>query len=394
MTSTQLCTCYFCFHKFHASEVVRVCTICSMEVDATIEAVFGVRVKMPRRFEIERSSGPGEMGGEVLCPDGHPTTDLACPRCHADIELSASGSGEMLALVGATESGKSTFVGALLEHILNHPSRCFYDYGATLDKRSDKVFANLRRTMYQVHQFPEGTRIDRDLLPTPLVTKLALPPPSRSLIRNPWEWLFPPREQLVPLVFFDHPGERFSAMETPYVRYAAGAAGLMVAVDPTVLPGATPHADTARPSAYDANDATLDPNDLTRTVTDELRKTLGRRVEIDKPVALLILKADEIPALAPVLQDMEAARRRAGKSPTFDIRQVDAIDARCRELLDSWGGGATVSVLQKAFRDLRVFPVVSAWRRQGTATIDPSRLPLGIEEPLYWLLVQLGYFRI
>ncbi|MFH1468435.1 MAG: hypothetical protein ABIO70_28860 [Pseudomonadota bacterium] len=393
--------CYNCFQSYYPEELLGICPECPAERDPQLELYYKFALAVPPRFPLGGTEGSGGEAGELKCSRGHLTPLRACPHCHAQVQLSWSDPGRVLALVGPGASGKSTYIGALLEQLSRYPQLCFHSYGLTMDPASEGAFNQVRDYMFGANTFPLATQnaMAGTDLPTPIVSQLILPAPM-GIMRLPrfFRTRFKP-DVMVPLVFYDYPGEGFVNHDTPLVRYAAMAEGLMLAVDATVLPHVELREGCPKPSPGKIRAEGLDPLELVRTMTDAVRARVDRAgmrgVKIDKPVAVMLLKADEVPALKPTLQAMLDRRKEEGERRRYPARLVDANhDAGARFLRD-WGAGGLLEVLELNFTSVKVFPVVAAWRdAPSEKRIRANWNAVGIEEPLYWLLTQLGYFRI
>ncbi len=393
---TQIC--FYCFQSYRTEDAHWICPKC-YDVDPQMEEILGLTAPAPLRFDDASSLGLSP-DGEGICPKcKSPTPRRACPRCHGEIHKSTGDSGEMVSVVGATTSGKSVYICSLLQRVMNEPGRCLERYGAVMNQHSNEMFANLARQMFTDGVFPDPTPPGE--ISEPIVSEFNLKYWRIDFggLGAFWRSLVP-RKGIVPLVFYDFAGEKFAdegGAATPYMRYCARASAIIIAVDPAALPAAEMRRGAERHAPDDIAYRRLDPNELCRNVTFAIR-SLNRSARggatIDKPVAIMLLKADELPALDDVLAEKADRMEKSGSEQRFDLSMVEKHHETCVKLLNRWGAGGLVDNISQNYRSYKVFPVMAARRKHGSATevTDPFEA-LGVEEPLYWLLCELGYFR-
>ncbi|MFD0535881.1 hypothetical protein ACFQY7_21155 [Actinomadura luteofluorescens] len=182
-------------------------------------------------------AAPGRKG-RADCPGcGQPTGNRACPECHNPLPSAYCDSpGRIVALVGAKNAGKSTYIAVLLHELMN---RVGTELDASLVACDDRTIERYKR------DFARPLLEERRLLPT---TPSAATGPREPLVylltrtRSRKGRFSRPRNDSLALVLFDTAGEDLRSREATdlHLRYLEAADAVIFLVDPLELPGARP----------------------------------------------------------------------------------------------------------------------------------------------------------
>ena len=297
-----------------------------------------------------------------------------CPACHSELPSDyCDVPSRMVALVGAKNSGKSTYIGVLIHELRNRVGR---ELNASLnacdDRTATRYHNDFEQLLYGQGVLPPITQTAAHGLHDPLVYRLTLS--QRGSFGRA-------RRESLALVLFDTAGEDLTteASVDSHLRYLGVADAIMFLVDPLELPapGGLAKAPGASPD---------DPLDVIRRVTNLVRASRGIRTPRTLPVAvaLCLTKIDSldlgISEQSPLLSD----RRRDGR---LDLTDRGLVGEEMRALLAHWGGDSIERELAAAYESYGVFGVSALGHPPnggavGAAGITPRR----VEDPLLWLL--------
>jgi GTPase SAR1 family protein len=336
-------------------------------------------------------AAPGR-GGRADCPHcGRPSGRRVCPQCHNPLPSAYCESpGKIVALVGAKNAGKSTYIAVLLHELMN---RIGTELDASLVACDDRTIDRYKR------DFARPLLQERRLLPTtasaataprePLVyllTRTMRPRRWRGLGRGARE-----RTESLALVLFDTAGEDLRSREIRdlHLRYLEAADAIVFLVDPLAIPGARAMVRDEVPPA-DGSDPDSEPLNVIARVTEALRQRRGTPAgdRLRVPVAVALTKVD---ALAPALARQSALHRSRPPLGALDLDDREAVDAQVRGLLHEWEAGQLDVYLRQQYEEYALFGVsalggVPRGGRVGTGGVRPHR----VEDPLLWLLHRFG----
>ncbi|MEW2359972.1 hypothetical protein [Spirillospora sp. NPDC029432] len=335
---------------------------------------------------------PGRKG-RADCPDcGQPTGNRVCPECHNPLPPAYVDSpGRIVALVGAKNAGKSTYIAVLLHELMN---RVGTELDASLVACDDRTIERYKR------DFARPLLEQRRLLPTtasaatsprePLVYLLTRTRRSRFAPGR----LARPRNDSLALVLFDTAGEDLRSREVRdlHLRYLEAADAVIFLVDPLELPGARSALLEGAPGlpGTPADDPDSEPINVIARVTEALRARHGSRPgePLPVPVAVALTKID---VLRPALLRQSALHRSRGGAGVLDLDDREAVDAQVRALLHDWEAGQLDTFLGQQYADHALFGVsalggIPEGGRVGAGGVRPYRA----EDPLLWLLYKFG----
>ncbi|XRQ13701.1 TRAFAC clade GTPase domain-containing protein [Actinomadura welshii] len=395
-------TCPYCFASVAPQRILFRCRGqsgrrqgCAPVLDERLAAYTGstAGASLPPVF-----AAPGRAG-RADCPDcGLPTGNRACPECHNPLPSAYCDSpGRIVALVGAKNAGKSTYIAVLLHELMN---RVGTELDASLVACDDRTIERYRR------DFARPLLEERRLLPTTASAATGPREPLVYLLTRTRKGRFSrPRNDSLALVLFDTAGEDLRSREVTdlHLRYLEAADAIIFLVDPLELPGARagvrdglhggPHggAQAGAPAARAAHDDPGgEPLDVIARVAETLRQRHGTRPgePLPVPVAVALTKID---MLRPGLLRQSALHRSRSGQGVLDLDDRDAVHEEVRALLHEWQAGGLDTYLGQQFADHALFGLSALGaapegERVGSGGVRPYRA----EDPLLWLLHRFG----
>ncbi|MEU9022379.1 hypothetical protein [Actinomadura sp. NPDC048394] len=383
-------TCPYCFASVAPQRILFRCRGqagrrqgCAPVLDEKLAAYTGstAGASLPPVF-----AAPGRKG-RADCPEcGVPTGNRACPECHNPLPSAYCDSpGRIVALVGAKNAGKSTYIAVLLHELMN---RVGTELDASLVACDDRTIERYKR------DFARPLLEERRLLPT---TASAATGPREPLVylltrtrRGRWSRA---RNDSLALVLFDTAGEDLRSREVTdlHLRYLEAADAIIFLVDPLELPGARAGvSDTVPEPRGPGDDPDSEPLNIIARVTDALRQRHGTRPgePLPVPVAVALTKID---ALRPDLLRQSALRRSRAGTGVLDLDDREAVNEQVRALLHEWQAGQLDTYLGQQYAEHALFGLsalggVPEDGRVGAGGVRPHRA----EDPLLWLLYRFG----
>lgn len=392
--SRQAVTCPYCFEAVAPQRILFRCRGragrtrgCEPVLDEELAAYTGstAGASLPPVF------AAAGRGGRASCPDcGQPTGNRACPECHNPLPSAYCDSpGRIVALVGAKNAGKSTYIAVLLHELMN---RVGTELDASLVACDDRTIERYKR------DFARPLLEERRLLPTTASAATGPREPLVYLLTRTRRTRFArPRNDSLALVLFDTAGEDLRSREVRdlHLRYLEAADAIIFLVDPLELPGARAGLLDAVPGApaVPGDDPDSEPINVIARVTEALRQRRGAartgpgdRLRV--PVAVALTKID---VLRPALLRQSALHRSRSGSGVLDLDDREAVDAQVRALLHDWQAGQLDTYLSQQYAEHALFGLSALGGlpeedRVGAGGVRPYRA----EDPLLWLLYRFG----
>jgi hypothetical protein len=339
--------------------------------------------------------------GRADCPAcGRPTGRRVCPECHNPLPTAYCDTpGRIVALVGAKNAGKSTYIAVLLHELMN---RIGTELDASLvacdDRTIDRYKRDFARPLLEERRLLATTASAATTPREPLVYLL-----TRTRTRNTRRprpgrlWSRGDRNETdaITLVLFDTAGEdlRSRDMRDLHLRYLEAADAIIFLVDPLELPGARAAlldgaVDGTTPVTVD--DPGSEPINVIARVTEAL--SLGRTAaggdRLRVPVAVALTKID---ALQPSFARQSALHRTRACHGALDLDDREAVDEQVRAVLHEWQAGQLDRYLGQHYAEYALFGLSALGGmphdgRVGAGGVRPYR----VEDPLLWLLHRFG----
>ncbi len=305
----------------------------------------------------------------------------ACPHCQHEIAGDyCDVPSKLVALVGAKESGKSTYIGVLVHELMN---RIGEEFGFSLRACDDRTGRNYQRHferyLYGDRQTIPATQSAANELHDPLVYLLTA---GGGILHS---------RKALTLVLFDTAGEDLTseASVDQHLRYLGAADAILFLVDPLELSGATPDvAPAARTNRQ--GPPPDDPRDVIRRVTNLLRARYNRPApkRLPQAVAIAVTKVDGLRPAVAQHSPMHRDRPRTGR---LDLTDRGLVDEQVRALLGRWGAGSLDRELSAGYQIHNFFGLSALGHIPRDGNLDPFGIsPLRVEDPLLWLLHRFG----
>lgn len=346
-------------------------------------------------FSWERSSRP-EGRATVLDP---PLTSAACPRCgsvshrevcalcHSDLPPNWWSSEVLgVVMVGARQSGKTTYLSGLIGHLQNTLLPSIGGFLHPIDPESEAKLEE-HRSMIRAGQLFGGTRsaTENEQLLRPMVASIGRAPDGRHRA----------------LSLFDVAGEDMSRAETvrPYAPALASADLIVILIDPLQLNGIRDWLNGVVPLPEQG----ASPLTVVTNVVNEIRRLQGRPTDpLPNRVAVVFSKFDGIQAAAKAPQSSVSRLIGPGNALWRDpavgepgvYLEPDGrrVHDEVRSLLLAMNERALVDEIERSFRHFRYFALSALGHGpRGRQLTDAGASPQRVGDPLRWLLWSCGW---
>ncbi|MEU4742446.1 hypothetical protein AB0G02_18550 [Actinosynnema sp. NPDC023658] len=320
------------------------------------------------------------------CPHGNPPQGRrVCPECGKDLlrEYIDSG-GRNIAVIGSSDSGKSTWVGVLVHEFQRGDVSARFT-GMSLDLLGEASRMRYARD-FATPLFDEG----RPVNPTPTALRTTPEPLMFSLRFHQRRRIGPVRVTPVVTVFYDTAGEdvaRAQAMDQ-LISYLDAAEGIILLLDPMQMPRVRQMIGTTTKNAF-----TEQLHVVNRL--GELLRERGRGAStklLRTPLAIALTKVD---LLRDTFGTESPLRRPSRHDGVYDEHDGRDVHEEIRGWLDRWYDPAFDRTVANAFRTYRYFGLSAL----GAAPVSGTRLaptgvhPYRLEDPMLWLLARFGAIR-
>ena len=336
--------------------------------------------------------------GQKLCPHGRPADGdryHRCPKVDPDrddlepweyriLEYDyITTKSRIVAMIGSSESGKSTFIGVLINEFRNRMGSVFP--GMATDLVGDKSRDRYRR-VFKVPMYEQGETVQF----TNTVRAAYRLDPLLVMVRRPKRVLFREGLSVAMLVFFDTAGEDVLKDENidNLINYLDAAEAIVVMIDPLQIRSVRRDLDDGIPIPK----SVIDQVEIVQRLGELLRRKrrLNPTQKISTPIAVTVGKTD---ALASSLLAGSAIHRRGRHDGVYNEADGQEINDEMRAVLSAWDDGqALLNVVDTNFSDVRFFGVSALGVTPPSAgVISPLGIqPHRVEDPLLWLLSRFG----
>ena len=307
----------------------------------------------------------------------HAKTSICCVETDQEIPQDyLFGESFSVALIGAKASGKSNYIGVLVNEIrtkMSLPFNCILNTAAS--NESKKYYDDY----YYKPLFKDGYAV-------PATSNEVIPPlifPLRFLDKKNRI------KKVAALSFYDTAGENLDSTSEIHIknRYIPNASGIILLLDPLQIPAVREKLEGKIPLPAQNTDTT----DLLDQVTQAIRDVKKTNKNIKTPIALVFTKIDVLEEFDILSEDSilreESEHVRRG---VFVEEDYKAVNNEIMSLLENFA-----SELQQKLREFTthsLFGVSSLGKNpENGIRLNGKVQPRRVLDPLLWLLAENGY---
>ena len=382
--------CPYCFERSQLSQVQFRCTNrrCKDFDDIEITRYENGNLSLPKQGKRAFVS-PRRGVNHAACPEcGNTTYKRICPSCHNELpDSTLDGEDMIISIVGGRASGKSHFVGIVIEELIK---RIAPSFGGAMEGFADSY--SRWQTGFYKYLYMDGVKLE--------LTRSSLQGPDNGAYRPlifklklPEKRLFGSGVKSFTFVFFDTAGEDLNDEDTMSTvnKYICKSAGIIFLLDPVQIPAVANQLDSAvaqRAAAIDWRNASQSDDIMTR-VSRLIRNDKGLKDSdrIDIPVAAVFSKFDVIEPLVPAGCTIREPSPHCAQGK-FNQSDWHNVNGEVQGLLDSWEATAFTAQLSTNYTTYSYFAVSAlGLGNNPTAEGRISRpRPHRIEDPVLWIL--------
>ena len=338
----------------------------------------------------------GRFPDSGTCPDcGSVSHKVVCPSCHNALpESTVLGTDMIISIVGARDTGKSHFVGVIINELIERISVRFNGAMEGFDDTMQRYKAGPYQKLFVDLQKLELTKSSEQDVNNgayrPLIFTLKLK--KKSFLKEIIDSFT--------LVFFDTAGEDLedSDVMSTVNKYICKSAGIIFLLDPMQIPAVRNQLDentVSRASSVSWQQATRSDDIMTR-VSKMIRddRHMKSTQKIDIPVASVFSKFDVIAKLVPEGSTVLDTSPHCSEKQ-FDMTDWHNVDSEIRSLLTEWGEESFMSQVDLNYTNYSYFAVSSLGlnNNPGTDFKIQRPHPHRIEDPLLWILKENGVIK-
>ncbi|KDQ04751.1 hypothetical protein KKP62_00085 [Rhodococcus sp. GOMB7] len=318
-----------------------------------------------------------------LC--GSESAIRVCPHCHSRLPRNFDSDSPMFGLVGVRGSGKTVMLAVLQRDLYTTIAQRFQ---ASIDSPGGKAGLSsdlellLKGMENQGGSLPEQTAQKSTGMSIPAVFE--------------WRYAkkgFGNRDRQVSTIFsfYDSAGEDLATEDRALGQHYLGATdGVIILLDPFGFSG---NRDLAVSKGVDPESLETEPETVLRAITTVLQtaERTKKNKRIKQPVAVVVSKIDaffdDIPPDHPV-------RRPAQRLPYFDDAESRDIHDHVAAMIDQWGGGQLLRLLEANYENYRLFGASALGAEPEYQQLKVNArglLPHRVADPLLWLMADRGF---
>ena len=400
MALKQTFICPFCFEEHKISDIQFRCTNrrCKDVEDIEITKYENGDTSIPKMGKptFKVASKGISIPKSAKCPEcGSSTYAVVCPSCHNKLpESTLLGKDMIISVVGSRDTGKSHFVGVIINELIERISVKFggamEGFDDTMTRYKAGAYQKLYMDMQKLDLTKSSVQDVNNGAYRPLIFTLKLKHKT----------LFKEQIDSFTLVFFDTAGEDLNDEDTMSTvnKYICKSAGIIFLLDPMQFPAVRNQLDeniVSRASSVDWKQATRS-DDIMARVSKLIRndKHMKSEAKINIPVAAVFSKFDAIASLIPegstVLETSPHCNEKV-----FDMADWHNVDNEIRSLLVEWGAESFTSQVDVNYTNYSYFAVSALGMDNNPKEdrrIDRPR-PHRIEDPLLWILKENGVIK-
>lgn len=341
----------------------------------------------PVRPTIVDAGGAQKLSrNEATCGScGSESAIRVCPQCHSRLPRNFDTSSPLFGLVGVRGSGKTVMLAVLQRELYSTIARRFE---ASIDSPGGKAGLSaelellLKGMENQGGELPEQTAQKTSGMSIPAV----------------FEWRYAKktlgtrtRDVSTIFSFYDTAGEDLATEDRALGQHYLGATdGVIVLLDPFGFSG---NRDKAIARGVDPDSLETSPETVLRAITTVLQtaERTKKNKRIKQPVAVVVSKID---AFFDDISSDHPVRRPAQRLPYFDDAESRDIHDHVAAMIDEWGGGPLLRLLEANYENYRLFGASALGAEPEYRQLKVNNrglLPHRVADPLLWLMSDRGF---
>lgn len=399
-------TCPYCFEQFHLSQAPRRLTRPGSATEPDEQVGRYLAVPPPDLGKVvhpDRDRAWQRLLARVVVEEDGDSRKI-CPHCHMFLPTkTANGelTSEVIAIIGARSSGKSNYLGVLLNLLerryMNEVGFVMFDQDSfSLQEMKPISSRKLYRERYYARLYDpaqpraiDQTRSARQNpdLRIPLIYRLQFPKQPRHYLTRPLGSVC-----AMDLALFDAAGEDMDdqALLSQFYRFILRATGIIFLLDPFQYPGIRQRVPAELRQRLPRIDT--DPSEIVARVINLFEERGGVRSgqKIAVPVAFALSKSD---MLRPMLHAGSGVLKDSVHRGGFDLEDCQRVSNEVMECVKRWDSPQLVDLARGHFARFCFFAVSALGGLPDEQFRLRSLSPLRVADPLLWLLHERGYIQ-
>ena len=290
-----------------------------------------------------------------------------------------NGQNFSVALLGAKASGKSNYIGVLVNEIKKKMTSSF---NCTLSLAASEESKEYYDNHYYKPLFKHGRVVDatsQDDIP-PLIFPLRFLDSKNRITK------------VAALSFYDTAGENLDSTDQMLItnQYISNANGIILLLDPLQIPSIRKKLEGKIPLPPENTDVT----EVLSRIVQNIRDVKNIKGTIKTPLALAFTKIDALEQFD-ILKEDSCLREESEhlKRGVFVKTDFESVNIEIRDLLENWLDSELIQ-LMKNFESCAFFGVSSLGGvPNGIKLANDSILPRRVLDPLLWLLAKNKYIK-
>ena len=303
---------------------------------------------------------------------------IYCPTVEKEIPTEfLSGESLPIALIGAKASGKSNYIGVLIDEVKRKMARSF---NTTLSVSCDETSKRFYDQFYKMPLFNQGEVVaatDAGEMP-PMIFPLRFMDNRDRIVRS------------ATLTFYDTAGENLDDSEEMliYNRYIPNSKGIILLLDPLQVPGIRQQLE----GKMQLPEMNTDVTDVLSRVVENIRSVKNIKGTINIPLALAFTKLDALEKYDILPEDsILREESRHLDLGAFSVSDFDSCNIQMRDIIENWLDADLVQ-LMKNFAKYAFFGVSALGAIPNNNMVEKVA-PKRVLDPLLWLLAENKYIK-
>jgi len=312
----------------------------------------------------------------LKCKDARQT--IYCAVNHREMSTNILNMKSLsIALLGAKDTGKSNYIGVLVEEIDKKMSSSF---NTSLFKDFSGETKNAYEQYYYNPLYKDGYAVEA-------TAGGEIPPLIFALqIQNSYK--------ATALTFYDTAGENLDDVSKIHLfnSYIPNAHGIILLLDPLQVPDLRDQLKAKGLTDSDLPPQNTETANVLEKIVSVIKDTRKIKGKIDIPLALVFTKIDVLEKLLPddCCLKVDSEHIKQGKFAMEDFKNTQN---EMKDLIDNWIRGSLMSKISH-FKHYAFFGVTALGQNPSGRKLSGAVRPRRVLDPLLWLLAENKYIKV